>query len=408
MTKDKSNLLWGVLIFLLVTVVWWIFGSRVIEQVYVTPRGANADFYLVWRGADEIWQGNTPYTDEVTREIQINLLGRTVQPGENEYRFVYPAYEAFIFLPFTALDYLPAYLHWLTFQPILLILALFLIFKSLTWDLPPLSFAGLILIGFSFRYFWIGMSLAQTSIFILALLALSGYLACRGCETWAALPLALATVKPQLAFFPILGWVAWMLARRQWRGVLLAGGMGAALVLLPLPWIGFWVPGFYHQISAYWGYTGADSPLTVLASLLPGDATSAAVLLIALVVGAFYLIRLARRSKNWIPILGASIILTLVIVPLSYVYDIVLLLLPWLFALYILSRQDGKKWRVLQIITATIPLWSWGIILLVRPLFMAQNWLFDTALTDKFLTPIALLIILFFAERQGLWTKTQD
>ena len=401
MTKSKWSIVWGVLIFLVVTFIWWIFGSRAIEKVYVSERGSNADFYLVWRGADEIWQGNTPYTDEITREIQINLLGHTVEAGENEYRFVYPAYEAFVFLPFTALDYLPAYLHWLTFQPVLLFLALFLVIKPLSWELSPLSLAGLMLAGFSFRYFWIGMSLAQTSVFILALFALSGYLAWRGYDLWAALPLALATVKPQLAFFPILGWVVWMLARRQWRGVLWAGGMGVALVALPLPWIGFWLPGFYRQISTYWNYTGADSPLTLLIFFLLDNAARTAILVVGLLAGVLYLIWLARRSKDWMPVLSASIVLTIALVPLSYVYDIVLLLLPWLYILHALSQLKGRKWRALQIATATIPLWSWGIILFLQPFFATQNWIFNAAAIDKMLIPITLLMIFLFVEKQS-------
>ena len=401
MTKSKWSIVWGVLIFLVVTFIWWIFGSRAIEKVYVSERGSNADFYLVWRGADEIWQGNTPYTDEITREIQINLLGHTVEAGENEYRFVYPAYEAFVFLPFTALDYLPAYLHWLTFQPVLLFLALFLVIKSLSWELPPLSLAGLMLAGFSFRYFWIGMSLAQTSVFILALFALSGYLAWRGYDLWAALPLALATVKPQLAFFPILGWTVWMLSRRQWRGVLWAGGMGVALVALPLPWIGFWLPGFYRQISTYWNYTGADSPLTLLIFFLLDNAARTAILVVGLLAGVLYLIWLARRSKDWMPVLSASIVLTIALVPLSYVYDIVLLLLPWLYILHALSQLKGRKWRTLQIVTATIPLWSWGIILFLQPFFATQNWIFNAAAIDKMLIPITLLMIFLFVEKQS-------
>ncbi len=389
MTKKTAFLTLALGLFGLV--LWGILGARAIERVYVSQRGTESDFYLVWRGADALWHGENPYTDSVTQDIQMKILGHLVAPGENEYRFVYPAYEAFVFLPFSALDYYTAYLYWLTFQPVFFFLALSLIIHSLSWRLSPRALAALILLGFSSRYFWIGMSLAQTSTFILVLLALSAYLAKKKREVWIGAPLVLATVKPQLAVFPLLGWLIWMLSRRRWRGVALAGGIGLALLILPTFWIGCWIPNFYHQVSAYWGYTHASSPLTLLASLLPNETLRNAAVVLFSLVGVISFILLAARSKTWMPVLSAGILLTILIVPLSYVYDQALLLLPWLFIMDELSKQKERLWSKIQFFYLSIPLWSWGIFLAGKSL--------DAILWDKLLPSGALLLL--FLLRDG-------
>lgn len=103
----------------------------------VQSKGTNFDFYLSWYGSREILQGHNPYSDTVTKQIQIGTLGHVAAPEENQYRFVYPAYLAFLILPFLPLPFALAVMVWIVFQQVLLVSALALTWQALGWRPAP-------------------------------------------------------------------------------------------------------------------------------------------------------------------------------------------------------------------------------------------------------------------------------
>ena len=76
--------------------------------------GAN-DFYSRWVGARVLFlRGENPYSDAVTREIQIGMYGRLALPDEDQVAFAYPLYTAFAVAPLVALPYAQAQALWMT------------------------------------------------------------------------------------------------------------------------------------------------------------------------------------------------------------------------------------------------------------------------------------------------------
>ena len=54
--------------------------------------------YLAWRAF--ILEGRNPYSDEVTRSIQLAVNGRLASPGEDENALIYPWYAVVVQWPF--------------------------------------------------------------------------------------------------------------------------------------------------------------------------------------------------------------------------------------------------------------------------------------------------------------------
>ncbi len=107
----------------------------------------------------------------------------------------------------------------------------------------------------------------------------------------------------------------------------------------------------------------------------------------------FSLWKLANAAVSWIPVLGMSIVFTLFIVSLSYVYDLVLLVLPWIFVIiFLLSRADVRKnlkvgWVIL------VPLLSWVHLYIFFFILRRSGEFFDVVILDKILLPVTFLLL---------------
>ena len=90
---------------LLLVVGLFLVGNVVATHVLFTSRypGAN-DFASRWGGARAFWrEGFSPYSDEATRQIQLLIYGRPIQPEEEQEfdpgPFAYPFYTVFLLWP---------------------------------------------------------------------------------------------------------------------------------------------------------------------------------------------------------------------------------------------------------------------------------------------------------------------
>jgi hypothetical protein len=372
--------------------------------VLIHGKGTSFDLYLPWYGSREITQGHDPYTTQVTEQIQIGTLGHVAAPNENQYRFVYPAYIAFILLPFLPMPFSLAVTVWIVLQQVLLVAAFVLTWEALNWSPRPATMAAIIVVGVLFRYSLIAIVLAQNSMVTVFLLAAAVYASSRNKHEWAAIALALATFKPQLAAFPIFGWLVMMILRREWCALFAFSCAMLALIVLPFLFIGNWLAGLWNNLTTYWGYTDSQSPLTLLASLAPREIRSGIALAGAL-VGAANLAWVAwrEREKDYAPVLALSVLLTLAIIPLSSVHDLALLILPLLMSWVVVQGREDAPVRVLRILLAGLPIVSWAIILVIPDVFDVLQWRFDTATLDKFLLTLILLGIFVFIEHKGLF-----
>ena len=139
----------------------------IVYEDLVQLKGTSFDFYLVWVGAREIWQGHNPYTTQVAEQIQLALIGHRASPSENQYIYPYPPYLAIIIVPFLILPFAASVTAWLVLQQVLLALAFILMMQTLDWRPATWMLGALVAAWVAFRYSVLIMLLGQTSVLIL-------------------------------------------------------------------------------------------------------------------------------------------------------------------------------------------------------------------------------------------------
>lgn len=296
------------------------------------PRGNLSDLYPRWLGARELLRhGRNPYNAEITREIQQGYYGRPLDPDraedpKDQQGFAYPAYVVFLMAPTIDLPFnvVQRGYRWLLFA--LAVVTVLLWLYVLRWK-PP---CGTKMIFIILMLGWLpmvqGIKLQQLSLLVAGLLA-----ACAACLAggWLLLSgglLALATIKPQLAWPLVLWSLLW--AFSDWRsrrkfvfgfGLIMLLLLGGAQLVLP-----GWLRMFVEGIAQYRQYTQSHSVLTDLFGPIAGR-----VLWMACVLAcALYLWRLRRQpasSAEFGRAVGLVMALTVIIVPMSALYNQVLL-----------------------------------------------------------------------------------
>jgi hypothetical protein len=332
------------------------------------PRGNLSDLYPRWLGARELLKhGRNPYSPEITREIQQGYYGRLLdlsRPDDpkDQQGFAYPVYVVFLMAPTVDLPFETAQtaFRWLLIA--LAAVSVWLWLRALHWK----TSLGWTLIFAVLMLGWIpivqGIKLQQLSLLVAGLFA-----ACAACLSagWLFLAgglLALATIKPQLAW-PAVFWLLWW-ALADWRSrrrfvfgfalvmLLLLGG---AEVVLP-----GWLRMFYDAIQQYHQYTQNQSMLTVLFGLIAGRILGVVVFLAC----ALFLHRVRREPASTAGFgrsLALVLALTVVIVPMFAIYNQVLLL-PAILALlhsYISGGPVLPAIRRVRVLAGIFLVWPW-------------------------------------------------
>ena len=320
--------------------VWFYFDRILVAHqvndatAHERPRGNLSDLYPRWLGARELLlHGRNPYSHEVTLEIQEGYYGRQLDASrpndpKDQQGFAYPVYVVFLLAPLVRLPFhqVQIFFHWLLIGLIAASVPLWL--RALHWRIGALAVAIAAVLAIGSVPAVQGIKLQQLSLLVASLLAgsaacmASGFLFCGG------VLLALATIKPQLAFFVGAWAVLW--AASDWRrrrnfvfgfglamGLLLAGSES----VLP-GWMGM----FVRAVQQYHRYTQNQS---VLDQLLPGTFAGKIAAMLAMALAAALLWRL-RHAPADSPEFGSAIALlmatTVLVVPMYAPYNQVLLL----------------------------------------------------------------------------------
>lgn len=307
-------------------------------QGVVAQRGypLGFDIYLRWEAARALWQGQSPYSSEVTTRSDLDIYGRPRESDEIAYEFYDPAYAAVVLLPITLVP-----LEWVGTVWSALGLAV-LITLLMLWSLqlkPPLKpwLWGLVLIsGLLFRPAIMTILNGQYSLFIVGCAAVSWWLIVQKKDLPAGIILAVSTIKPSIFLFVPIVIMLWALRWKRWS--IISGFVGAlaTLSIVTLVKIGWWVPDFLSSLSAYnqslgqqidfsWSLQDIASPLGLL---WLGQST------VLLVIGL-------RRMyhKDEIPWLAciAALNFNLILTPHIIEYDLGILLISLLWL--------GTEWR---------------------------------------------------------------
>ncbi len=332
------------------------------------PRGNLSDLYPRWLGARELLlHGRDPYSPEVTREIQRGYYGREIDPArpndpKDQNGFAYPVYVVFLLAPTVYMSF--AWVKILSFWFLTFLTVISVLLWQYSINVPPwrwrmLTTLALLLGSYPFIE---AVSLQQPVLLVAALFAGSFLARQRQWLFLSGVLLALATVKPQTAFLPVLVTLLWMSGdwrRRQrwlWGFVsTMAALLTASELVLP-----GWCFRFYQAVHAYKTYMAGTSFLDWLVTPRWSGIGWVLIVLLILWVGWKF-----RRSEAIAPETFRAFSLALVAAvctsPNLAFYNQVLLLpglLLWIEQTGSLQK-DGMLARVLGKILAALLVWPW-------------------------------------------------
>jgi hypothetical protein len=406
----RKNSQLGVWVALLCAASMWFYVQRVLipyekadAAARQRPRGNLSDLYPRWLGARELLlHQRNPYSDDITAEIQKGYYGRVLDPARpgdprDQQGFAYPVYVVFLLAPFIGF---PFHSVRIVFYCLLVGLtggSIWLWLRVLRWRLSALPTAIYILFTLGSFPAVQGIKLQQLSLLVAALLAASaacmasGFLFCGGAL------LALATIKPQLAW-PMVAWfVVW--AASDWRtrrlflfgfGLVSALLLGGAEIMLP-----GWLPMFIRALGQYHRYTQNQSVL-----LVPW--VFAGILVAAAVLACAFLLWRWRGQSASTPEFGVAtalvLALTVLVVPMFAPYNQVLLL-PAILVLvrdrtFFAKRSRAVRFLYLASVLALAWQWIASSVLSGAYLLGWQGWAFS-AWKWPFLSTFALPVFVF-------------
>jgi hypothetical protein len=352
----------------------WFYVNRILRPQQIAeaaahsrPRGNLSDLYPRWLGARELLlHRRNPYSAEITREIQQGYYGRPLDPAlpndpRDQQGFAYPAYVVFLLAPTVGLpfDAVQAGFRWLLVGmaagSILLWLAV------LRWKAAAGTVLILIVLVLGWWPMVQGLKLQQLSLLVAGLLALSGACVSRGWLLLAGGLLALATIKPQLAWPAVLWLLLW--AASDWHsrrrfvfgfGLVMLLLLGGAQLLLP-----GWLRMFIEASRQYHHYTQNQSVLVWLFGSIAGRVLE--VVSVALCAVCIWPV---RREPATSQVFGRAFSLVLaltgLVVPMFAPYNQVLLV-PAILALL---QSEACRDPVLPVIRLARAV---GCLLLVLP-----------------------------------------
>jgi hypothetical protein len=376
----------------------WFYVDRILvgyqladAAAHERPRGNLSDLYPRWLGARELLlHQRNPYGDDITIEIQKGYYGRvldTARPDDpkDQQGFAYPVYVVFLLAPLVGLPFheVQIFFHWLLVG--LTAVSVWFWLRALRWRLPALAIALAVVLTLGSVPAVQGIKLQQLSLLVAALLAgsvacvASGFLFCGG------VLLALATIKPQLAW-PLVAWLlGW--AASDWRGrrrlvfgfgLVMALSLAGSEVILP----GWWRM-FARAVGQYHRYTQNQS---VLDQLVPWAFSGKILAAVAVLACVFLLWKLRGKPADAAEFGRATALvmaLTVLVVPMYAPYNQVLLL-PAILALvrdrtFFTSRSRAVRFG--YVAGAFALAWQWiaslslsAAYLLASPAWALRGW----------------------------------
>jgi hypothetical protein len=341
-----------------------------------------ADFSIYWYGNRAFWvEHQSPYGDEVTRQIQMAIYRRPARPNEDQVAYAYPLYALLLTAPTALLSLGWACAGWMAFNFLLLFTVLFLLFsKYLRW------------IAFTFPLFYqmaFGLILGNyvlsvilclvTVIFLLVFQRIRN----KNVQILCGILMAWATVKPQFSWMFLIFLVLLALKDRLWPFLIsffssLVILIGGSFLALP-GWFGEW----RNLLGRYAVYNQNSPTITKLLSLFFAPPLQNILSVIIILLGLLFAGYLFYSWWKWnTPALSVLVwcgFMTFLVHPHGFSYDETAFLIPILF------------WAVIQkkYTPSLVGVWVGGIIL---------SWvIFFAALLKILPNSINLLPLVLFA-----------
>ena len=407
----------------------WFYVQRVLipyekadSAAHQRPRGNLSDLYPRWLGARELLlHHRNPFGSDITTEIQKGYYGRELDPARvddprDRQGFAYPVYVVFLLAPLIGFPFhgVQIFFHWLLVG--LTAASVWLWLRVLRWELPLMGVAACVALTLGSFPAVQGIKLQQLSLLVAALLAASVACVTSGSLFFGGGLLALATIKPQLAW-PLVAWLL-LWAVSDWRarrkfvfgfGLVMALLLTGAEIILP----GWWLM-FAGAIGQYHQYTQNQSVLEVMLNEVLGPAAGGTMgrvggqilAVIATLVCAPLLWKLRRQqadASGFTAATALALALTVLVIPMYAPYNQVLLLPVVLLLLRegaaLRSRSPGR--RLAYGVGAVLVGWQWAasLGLTVIYLLVSRAWALDGWRWPFFATfalPVWMFALIFF------------
>lgn len=300
------------------------------------------DLYPIWLSSGELLlRGHTPYTAEVTAQIETGLYGRPLDrrnalDAQVNYRaFSYPLYTVFFVAPLAPLSFPAVQVVLSVLLPLLAATSVFLWLAALGTNLSRLEAAVAVCLTLASYPVLDGIYAGQPSLLVGALLAGALAALARTKLVPAGVLLACASIKPHLILLVMLWMMVWAASAWRSRKNLIVSFVAIMLLLLAASELlaPGWFAGWMHALREYRQISPPALGQFVLGRVLGGLVS------LALLLMSARLCWLARRQPAASPSFAVATVFvlmtTVVVLPSTIaVYD-QCLLLPvgiWLYA----------------------------------------------------------------------------
>jgi len=230
------------------------------------------DFLVHYVGTRSfLFEGLSPYSDEVATRIQVAAYGHPAQGIEHELRVAYPLYSILLFAPFSLIgDYQISRAVWMTVLELALVAMTFVSFEVIEWK-PPLWMQGILLL-FSVIWYHAVRGVINGNAVILLAFALTSILLLikKDRDKIAGVLLAATTIKPHLVVLAIPVIIIWAIYHKRWQLILWFSGTLIGLVVSGLIMIPDWITQNLWEILKYPAYNPAGTLAEVLGEWMPG------------------------------------------------------------------------------------------------------------------------------------------
>jgi hypothetical protein len=392
------------------------------EMVGVYDYGG--DFYPIWlTGRELLFHGRNPYTQEMTRDIQIGLFGRPMDPRHPtdwpvEFRaFSYPLYVDLLAAPLLPLGFDAVRLVLGLLLPVLTVASLMLWLRAFHVQVSSSGLALAVILLLASYPVLEGLYAQQAGLMVGAALAVSVAAIARDRLILAGTLLAIASVKPQLVWLLtlwLLLWVASDWKRRKGLAISFVVTLAALFLVSELVLPG-WFVGWWRSLVGYSRYTLPPLTQLVLGKYL-GIAAGVAMLALAGAI-CWKSRRLPAGSAAFSLAVSFVLAVTVILAPTGgAVYDQVVLLpaIVWLGSCRADILNASRPVRVLALAAVVALCWQWfvacGVALasLIAPVWVSNPAVivFPTRMAAPL--PFVLLALLAFFVVRSLRGQTND
>jgi len=371
--NNNSKILWR--IFFIVFIASALLVAMTLLNTWLTSgQVVDNDFFPGWNAARSwVMEGNSPYSEETSRQGQFQVYQRTarIHTGEDPIHFTQPVHAIYFYAIFSFLKFPIAMGLWMTMNEILLVAAILILFE-ITGDKGPFWYHAVIVGCLAASYFSIRAFSTGVIYPLLLFLYTALFWAIKiGKDRIAGIILTLTTIQPGVGLllnFFVLIWSIRQKKSRLWITYLISLVLliGLSTYLIPawfIDWLKhLWViPGILEWKSEV---------LRTLVKVVPGIGER--VLVVATFFFVLYLLYNWTRMNNnrfaeVLRCLNITWILTFLLLPISSGVMQLLLFPAIIQFLQVLRERFGKRGDRLSIgLAAMMTVGSWVLYLLTR------------------------------------------